>query len=63
MIHALAMPAATPEQRAVRSRAIARARTGALAATGNRPISEDLMSRVDRLLGLPAADPTLGLAR
>jgi len=61
MINALAMPTRTPQQVALREQAIAAARAAALAAAGSRPVSGDIVSRVDRMLGLPAADPTLGL--
>jgi hypothetical protein len=63
MMRALAMPATTPEQVARRERAIAAARASGLAAAQGRPVSSSLMSRVDQVLGLPAADPTLGLGR
>ncbi|WP_137124200.1 hypothetical protein [Roseomonas sp. HF4] len=63
MINALAMPTETPQQVALRERAIADARTAALTAARSRPVSEDIATRVDRLLGLPAVDPTLGLPR
>jgi hypothetical protein len=63
MLDALAMPAETPAQATARARAIAAARAQELAAAGNRPVSETVVSRVDRILGLPAADPTLGLPR
>lgn len=63
MINALAMPTETPQQVALREREIAAARAAALAAAGSRPVSEDIVSRVERMLGLPAADPTLGLPR
>jgi hypothetical protein len=58
MLRALSIP--DPERR---SRAIARARAGELSAAANRPVTSAVVARVDSLLGLPAADPTLGIGR
>jgi hypothetical protein len=52
MSRALAMPSATPAQRAARSAAVAQARSR-LAAAANKPLSAAAMQQVDRLLGLP----------
>ncbi|MBL8696817.1 MAG: hypothetical protein JNK67_00505 [Alphaproteobacteria bacterium] len=57
---ALAMPEATPAQRAAKADAIAAARAQELAAAANKPISPAVVARVDSLLGLPPTDPTLG---
>lgn len=58
MSRALAMPAATPAQRAARSGAIAQARSG-LAAAANKPVSAPVAHQVDRLLGLPGLSPNM----
>ena len=58
MARALAMPAATPTQRAARTDAIAQARAG-LAATSNKPLSAPAVQRVDQLLGLPGVSPNI----
>lgn len=63
MRDALAMPEATQAQRAAKADAIAAARTHELAAAANKPISPDVVTRVDSLLGLPPSDPTLGVTR
>lgn len=59
MARALAMPAATPSQRAARSGAIAQARAG-LAAAANKPLSAPAVRQVDQLLGLqPGVSPNI----
>lgn len=58
MARALAMPAATPAQRAARSGAIAQAR-GGLAAASNKPLSGAVVHQVDHLLGLPGVSPNI----
>lgn len=63
MLEALAMPARTPAELAARETAIAAARAQDLAAASNRPLSSEVVDRVDQLLGLPPADPTLGIGR
>lgn len=63
MLGALSLPAQTPAQRAYRNRAIAEARATELAAAANKPISPEVVSRVDSLLGLPPSDPRLGVWR
>jgi hypothetical protein len=61
MLTALAMPATTPAQRAARSAAIASARSHELTAAANKPLSQDVVARVDSLLGLPPSNPSLGV--
>jgi hypothetical protein len=63
MLSALAMPARTPEEAALRDRAVAAARSQDLAAAANRPLSAAVVERVDQMLGLPATDPSLGVTR
>jgi hypothetical protein len=64
LIEALAMPATTPDEAARRDRAIAAARAAEREADSRAASGAiSLMQRVDALLGLPAADPTLGVAR
>lgn len=63
MLEALAMPARTPAEIAARQAAIAAARAQELAEAANRPLSSEVVDRVDQLLGLPPADPTLGVGR
>ena len=61
MVNALSMPARTPAEAALRARAIASAQAQSRDAAAGRPVSEDIVARVDRMLGIGAADPTLGL--
>jgi hypothetical protein len=61
MLAALALPAETPEQVAARDAAIAAARAGQLDAAANKPLSPEVVARVDSLLGLPPSDPALGV--
>jgi hypothetical protein len=61
MLTALAMPDITPAQIAARNAAIAAAR-GQLAAASNKSLTPPVVARVDDLLGLPATDPTIGVA-
>jgi hypothetical protein len=62
MLTALAMPGATPPQVVARNAAIADARATLLTAASNKPLTASVIATVDRRLGLPASDPTLGLA-
>ncbi len=59
MLTALSMPAQTPEQIALREQAITDARVTLAEETG-RTLSPPVVGRVDRLLGLPPVNPTLG---
>lgn len=63
MMEALAMPARTPAEIAAREAAIAAARAQELAEARNRPSGGGVVDRVDQSLGLPPADPTLGVGR
>lgn len=63
MMEALAMPARTPAEIAAREAAIAAARAQELAEAPNRPQGGGVVDRVDQSLGLPPADPTLGIGR
>jgi hypothetical protein len=63
MMTALAMPTSTPAQTAARNAAIAAARTDVLAQAANKGLTPSVVSTVDRQLGLPATDPTLGVSR
>jgi hypothetical protein len=62
MVTALAMPAATPAQLAARNAAIAAARTDLLAPAANKSLTPSVVSAVDKQIGLPASDPTLGVS-
>lgn len=57
------LTALTCPEGALRDQAIARARAQELEAAANRPVTSAVLRRVDSLLGLPAADPTLGVGR
>lgn len=59
MLAALTMPSATPAQITARNAAIAAARTQ-LAAASNKTLTPAVVAHIDRLLGLPSTDPTLG---
>jgi hypothetical protein len=61
MVAALGMPAATPAQIAARTQAITTARSTQLAAASNKSLSPAVVAQVDKLLGLPSVDPTLGV--
>ena len=61
MIAALSLPGTTPTQIAAQQKAIATARSTQLAQASNKPLTADVVAQVDRNLGLPAVDPTLGL--
>lgn len=63
MLEALAMPARTPAEIAAREAAIAAAHARELAEARGLPSGSGVVERVDRLLGLPPADPTLGIGR
>jgi|GEM_PF-3261047 len=63
MLEALAMPARTPAEIAAREAAIAAARAWGPAEARGLPSDGEVVERVDRLLGLPPADPTLGIGR
>ena len=58
---ALAMPTATPAQIAARNTAIASARSDILGPASNKSLTPDVVSAVDKQIGLPASDPTLGV--
>lgn len=57
------LTALTRPQGPGRDHAIARARAQELDTVANRPVTWAVVRRVDSLLGLPAADPTLGVGR
>jgi hypothetical protein len=59
MLAALSMPTRTPQQIALRQQAITTARETLADQTG-RTLTPTVVSRVDHLLGLPPANPTLG---
>lgn len=61
MKSAVAMPSATPAQIAARNAAIAAARTDLLAPAANKSLTPDVVSAVDRQIGLPETDPSLGV--
>ena len=58
---ALAMPTATPAELAARNAAIAAARADILAPAANKGLTPQAVSAVDKQLGLPPTDPTLGV--
>lgn len=62
MVSALAMPTTTPAQLATRNAAIAAARAGPLAQAANKGLTPAVVSAVDKQIGLPASDPTLGVS-
>jgi hypothetical protein len=55
------MPSATPAQVAARNIAISAARSTQLAAAANKALTPAVVAQVDKNLGLPAVDPTLGV--
>jgi hypothetical protein len=61
MVAAINMPSATPAQIAARQAAIADARSTQLAAASNKSLTPAVVAQVDKNLGLPAVDPTLGV--
>ncbi len=61
MLVALAMPKATPTEIAARNAAIANARATLLAKAANKPLTARVVAVVDRRLGLPHSNPSLGL--
>ena len=61
MVAALAMPATTPAQVAARNAAIAAARADILAPAANKGLTPGVVSAVDKQIGLPPSDPTLGV--
>jgi hypothetical protein len=63
MVGALAMPATTPAQAAARNSAIASARSDQLAPAANKGLTPSSVAAVDRQIGLPATNPTLGVPR
>lgn len=60
---ALAMPTATPAQVAARDAAIASARSDLLAPAANKGLTPNVVSAVDKNIGLPASDPSLGVTQ
>ena len=63
MVSALAMPTSTPAQLAARNAAIAAARADVLAPAANKSLTPGVVSAVDKQIGLPATDPTLGVSQ
>jgi hypothetical protein len=61
MIAALAMPATTPAQIQARNAAITQARETQLAPAANKGLTPAVVSQVDKTLGLPQSDPSLGV--
>lgn len=61
MVSALAMPATTPDQVAARNAAIAAARADLLAPAANKGLTPATVSAVDKMIGLPDSDPSLGV--
>jgi hypothetical protein len=61
MVAALSMPATTPAQIQARNAAIAQARATELAPAANKELTPAAVAQVDRLLGLSASDPSLGV--
>jgi hypothetical protein len=57
------MPTATPAQVAARNAAISAARADLLGPAGNKDLTPSVVSAVDKQLGLPATDPTLGVSQ
>jgi len=63
MLAALGMPTATPAQVAARNTAIAAARADLLGPASNKELTPSVVSAVDKQIGLPATDPTLGVSQ
>lgn len=63
MVAALAMPAVTPAQVMARNAAIASARADLLAQAANKDLTPAGVSAVDKQIGLPATDPSLGVSQ
>ncbi len=63
MVTALAMPTTTPAQVMARNAAISSARSDLLAQAANKSLTPSVVSAVDKQLGLPATDPTLGVSQ
>jgi hypothetical protein len=63
MVAALAMPATTPAQVTARNAVIASARADLLTQAANKSLTPAVVSAVDRQIGLPATDPSLGVPR
>jgi len=63
MVAALPMPTATPAHVAARNSAISAARADLLAPAANKGLTATSVTAVDKQIGLPATDPTLGVTR